>query len=120
MRKKRFLRNLTAAQLGNLCGCTEQAIYAYESGVNPPHHSIMEKICLALKVPVGYFEDDYYNFILSDKYTSFIRQWRKKNTKRCDDVGKMLGVSIITYLDWEKGKRMSRDTFEKIRGKIGK
>lgn len=113
------MKGLTAAELEKLCGRTENCIYSYESDITFPHYTIMEKICVALGVPVQYFNDDYYNFVLSEDYTSFLREWRKKNTKRHYDVKKMLGVSFAAYFEWEQGKRMSRKTFEKIRKKLG-
>lgn len=104
--------------MGNLCDCSGNTIYAYESGNAIPHYSIMKKIIDALKVDVEYFEDDYYSFVLSDKYTSYLKQWRMKNTKRVEDIERILGVTYASFRSWEKGEIMSRDSFNKIKHKL--
>jgi len=119
IRKQRFLKGLTAAELGRLCGRTEYSINAYESDICFPHYNVMKKICTALGVPVQYFDDDYYNFVLWDGYITFLRQWRRENTGKHDDLKKILGVSLTAYLSWGKGHRMTRKTFEKIKSKLG-
>lgn len=119
IRKQRLIKGLTAAELGEKCGCTDNTIYAYESNQIFPHYTIFQKICIALNVPVEYFKDDYYSFVLSSAYSDFLRQWRKKNTHRYYDIENILGVSFWSYNEWEKGSRMSRETFEKIREKLG-
>lgn len=119
IRKQRFINGLTAKELARLCGRTEYAIYAYESDVVFPHCAIMEKICAAMGVPVQYFKDDYYNFVLWDGYTGFLRKWRKENTNKHDEVKKILGVSYDAYLSWEKGGKINREIFIKIKEKLG-
>ncbi len=120
IRKQRYLKGLTAAELGRLCGCATVTINFYESDTYFPSYDVMKKICTVLDVPVTYFEDDYYNFVLSDDYTNYLRRWRKENADSIDDVKKILGVSYSTYCEWEKGKRMSRESFEKIKERLFK
>ena len=120
IKKQRYLKGLTAAEMGRLCGCSEVTILTYESDTILPSHKVMKKICKVLDVPVSYFNDDYLNFVLSKNYTSYLRKWRKENTKRIDDVKKILGVSYFVYREWEKGKRMSRGSFEKIKERLFK
>lgn len=118
IRKLRNIRGLTAEELGNLCDCSGNTIYAYESGTAIPHYSIMKKMIKALEVDVEYFEDDYYSFVLSDRYTEILRKWRKENTRKIEDVKKILGVSYYSYRTWEKGIIMNRSVFDKIKDKI--
>lgn len=114
------MKGLTAAELGRLCGCATVTINFYESDTYFPSYDVMKKICTVLDVPVTYFEDDYYNFVLSDDYTNYLRRWRKENADSIDDVKKILGVSYSTYCEWEKGKRMIRKSFEKIKERLFK
>ena len=118
IRKQRFLKGLTATELGKLCGCVEGTIYSYESDFTKPHYTVMKKICTILEVPIQYFNDDYYNFVLSDDYANYLKKWRKENTARYDDVKKILGVSYKAYRDWEEGSSMTRKIFNKIKDKI--
>ena len=119
IKKQRLLLGLTAAQLGKLCNRKEVTINFYESDIIQPDYSVMQKLCKLFNVPIEYFDDDYYTFVLSDGYEEFLRQWRKKNTKRHYDIKEILGISFWSYNQWEKGRRMSRETFEKIREKLG-
>jgi len=118
IRKLRNIRGLTAEELGNLCDCSGNTIYAYESGTAIPHYSIMKKMIKALEVDVEYFEDDYYSFVLSDRYTEILKKWRKENTSKTEDVKKILGVSFWSFNLWEKGHIMSRETFNMIKDKL--
>lgn len=119
IKKLRFIKGLTAKELGQLCGRQENTINAYESDTIYPHYTIMEKICNALGVEVGFFDDDYYSFVLSDNYSSYLKEWRRKNTSKYDEVEKILCVSYESYLSWEKGKKMDRNTYKKISEKLG-
>jgi len=98
-----------------MCDCSKNSIYAYESNLASPHYTIIEKICVALGVGVEYFQDDYYSFVLSEKYVPTLQRWRRENTKRHTDIKRKLGVSYAAYVDWERGCKMTRKTFEKIR-----
>jgi site-specific DNA recombinase len=120
IQKQRYLKDLTAAELGRLCGRAEVTINLYESDTILPSHAVMEKICTALDVPVSYFEDDYYNFVLSDNYASYLQEWKKQNIKRHNDIEKVLGVAYQTFWSWQKGYRMSRESFERVKEKLFK
>ncbi len=119
IRKQRFLKGLTANDLAKKCGLKEYTIYSYETENTYPHYTSMNKICNILDVPVEFFEDAYYIFVLSDNYESYLQKWRKENTTRHDDVKKILGVSYGMYRNWEKGYRMRRQAFEMIRDHLG-
>lgn len=119
IRKQRFIKNLTAEELGELCGCVEGTIYMFESDWGIPCCATMERICEALDVPIEHFGDDYYNFVFSNNYAKFLREWRANNTNKCSDVEQGLGVTVSSYRGWEKGRIMSRKTFDKIRGMLG-
>jgi cyclopropane fatty-acyl-phospholipid synthase-like methyltransferase len=79
----------------------------------------MQKICKALDVPVQVFGDDYFTFVLSEHYEDYLIQWRNKNTDRYDEVERLLGISYSVYRCWEKGLRMSIETFKNIKGWLG-
>lgn len=59
IRKQRFLKGLTAKELGDLCNCSKNTIYAYESDNAIPSHALMEKITKALDVYISYFQDKH-------------------------------------------------------------
>ncbi len=118
IRKLRYLKGLTVKELGKLCGREECTITSYESSVIFPHYTVMKKICTALGIPVQEFGDEYYTFVLSEDYESYLRQWRKENTKRFDEMESILGVCYGVYRSWEKGLRMTRESFDKIREKL--
>ena len=120
IRKQRFLKGLTAKELGQQCGCAKDSIYGYESDTMKPSAHLMRKIIKVLGVDVKYFQDDYYNFVLSSDYTGYLKKWRKENIKRSHDTKKVLGVSYDRYLMWEKGQPMKRGSFEKIKNKLFK
>ena len=119
LRKQRFLKELTAAELAEMCGLKKETIYTSECGATYPHYATIEKICKVLEIPVSYFEDDYFTFVLSEGYEESLKQWRKNNTGRYGDVKRLLGVSYESYLNWEKGEKMSRAKFELIRDRLG-
>ena len=75
----------------------------------------MGKICEIYGITINYLDDDYYTFVLSNSYTSFLQQWRKENINKIDDFKTMLGISYAVYRKWEKGSKMSRDTYKRLR-----
>lgn len=118
IRKQRNMKGLTAEELGGLCHSSKNTIYAYESNNAIPNPHTMKKIVEYLDVDVEYFEDDYYNFVLSNDYVEFLKKWRNENTKNHMQIEKILNISYGTYLAWEKGLIMSREFFNKIWHKI--
>lgn len=102
--------------MGNLCGVSKNTIYSYESNNAVPTSNVMKKIVNVLDVDVKYFEDDYYNFVLSENYTDYLKEWRK--LLRVEELEEKLGVSYASYLNWEKGSFMARNTFNKIKNKL--
>ncbi|MBC8590594.1 helix-turn-helix domain-containing protein [Wansuia hejianensis] len=118
IRKIRNLRGLTAKQLGALCNCSADRIYCYESNKATPRINFINAITNELNISIDYFENDYFNFVLSDKYTKILYNWRKKNTTNRFELEKKLGVTYYNYLKWEKGKKMSMESFNKIKNKL--
>ncbi|MCR2042690.1 helix-turn-helix transcriptional regulator [Anaerosalibacter massiliensis] len=116
MRKQRNIKGLTAEELGNLCGVSKNTIYSYESNNAVPTSNVMKKIVNVLDVDVKYFEDDYYNFVLSENYTDYLKEWRK--LLRVEELEEKLGVSYASYSSWEKGSFMARNTFNKIKNRL--
>lgn len=80
-----------------------------------PYYANMEKICNALEVPIEYFNDGYYNFVLSKNYKDILKKWRRENVRKIDDIKKILGISYTAYRCWERGEKMDRKSFEKIK-----
>lgn len=118
IRKVRNMKGFTAKELANLCNIKEATIYAYESNNAIPNPHIMKQLVEVLDVDVEYFEDDYYNFVLSNDYVEFLKKWRNKNIKKHLQIEEILNVSYGSYLSWEKGLIMSKETFNKIWNKI--
>ncbi len=118
IRKTRNMKGFTAKELGDLCSCSLNTIYAYESNIAIPNPHAMKKIIKVLDVDIEYFEDDYYNFVLSKDYTELLKKWRKENTKHSNDVKNILNVSFQSFWGWENGNIMSRQSFNQIRDKI--
>lgn len=116
IRKQRNIKGLTAEELGTLCSISKNTVYSYESNTAIPRPEIMKKIINVLNVDVKYFEDDYYSFVLSENYCEYLKEWRK--LLKVEELEEILNISYITYLNWEKGSMMSRNTFDKIRDKL--
>lgn len=55
IKKCRLERGLTQKKLGELCGMSEAQIGQYENGYREPKRETLEKIVLALEVPLTYF-----------------------------------------------------------------
>ncbi len=119
IRKQRFLKGLTAAELAELCNCCKNTIYAYESNIAIPHYNIMKKMVELFEIDTSYFKDPYYDFVLSSNYSKHLKKWRKNKKMKMVDIKQVLGVSHTSYLSWERGTIMSRGCFNKIRNKIG-
>lgn len=56
IRKLRNMKGLTAEELGNLCKCSKNSIYAYESNNSNPGRKTLKNIAKALDVKIGYLK----------------------------------------------------------------
>lgn len=57
IRKQRNIKGYTAEELGNLCGCSMNTIYAYESNTSKPSDNLLNKIIDALDIDINYFKN---------------------------------------------------------------
>jgi transcriptional regulator with XRE-family HTH domain len=57
IRKQRNIKGYTAEELANICGCSMNSIYAYESNNSKPSNSLLNRIIDALGVEASYFKD---------------------------------------------------------------
>ncbi len=58
MKEKREVKGLTRAQLGHLCGISEQFVYYIETGGRRPSPKIAKKIAIILEFEWTKFYDD--------------------------------------------------------------
>ncbi|WP_399324547.1 helix-turn-helix domain-containing protein [Tissierella sp.] len=58
IRKQRNIKGYTAEELGKLCGCAKNSIYAYESNIAKPSNDLLNRIINSLGVDANYFESN--------------------------------------------------------------
>lgn len=112
--KQRLIKNLSQSDLGSAIGVSSSTIEDYESSKTYPSPTILSKISNALKTPTEYYFDDYYRFAFSD-FSSVIKNWRIENNLTLWQAGKLIGVDYRTIENWESGKVISLNYFNKIK-----
>lgn len=109
---RRQLKNLTQARLGELLNYSPQTISSWESGRSFPELSVWSRYASILGVDLDSFiiakeekKDSYCDNLTFDasKFSSFLKQLRKKNNLTLNDLAKLINVNNKTISLWEKG-----------------
>ncbi|MCY6354464.1 helix-turn-helix transcriptional regulator [Clostridium sp. ZS2-4] len=102
MRKQRLLKGLSQEELTRYIGVADGTMDTYEFDRAFPSPEKLKKIAECLEVPLEYFFDGYYEFVVGD-YGKKIRDWREKNKLTLKEAAMVIGVSEKTWGWWEKG-----------------
>lgn len=81
----------------------------------PPELSI--KLARIFGICTKYFYDDYYEFLESN-YSLKILSYRKDNNLTIKDAASKINVNYVTWSYWEKGKKVNRENFNKLKSFI--
>lgn len=114
----RVLKGWSQFELAKRLGLTEKQgrylIKDYETrGLYPPAE-LSIKLANIFELNTKYFYDDYYEF-LDSTYSNKILEWRKRNGLTIKDAANKVNINYVTWSSWEKGKKISRENYEKLK-----
>ncbi len=114
----RTLKGWSQFELASKLGLNEKQgrylIKDYETrGLYPPPE-LSINLAKIFEIDKKYFYDDYYEF-LDSNYSSKILSWRKKYNLTITAAAKKVNVNYVTWSSWEKGAKISRENYNKLK-----
>ena len=121
----RMAYGMTTYALGDLIGCTGEAVCRWERGICTPelkYFKTIERIAKEKGITIAQLNEtpdligDDYKFFCSSGYSKIIRRIRKECGMLQEEFAKELNVSKSSLANWEQGRFIpSRDNYNELK-----
>ncbi|MEY7999431.1 helix-turn-helix domain-containing protein [Clostridium sp. Mt-5] len=120
IKKYRLISNLSQRKLAKLTKTSKTRIYSFEYNKLCPKLELLNKMAEIFKIDAKQFMDDYLLFIYNPNYKNFFIELKAKNDWTYRDIKNILGFSLSNYLTWQKGIKISKINYIKLRNALFK